>query len=245
MEKYAILAIDEDTATWRNIGNSLKNKGFDFHLAVSHEESLEKLEKLDIHLVLLDDSLPDVDFLEMIRDIKASRTLPLFVVSQRDNPSDVITSIELGADDYIYKPVNVHELAARIKSQLKLLRDVRREVREEVEQQVLRGLAFGGFELDFHRHELRTREGDPVGLTSGELEILVALAKSAGKVLSREQLFIETRGRDSDSFDRAVDVQISRIRQKMNGNSDGDTDYIKTVRGVGYMLDVKPTPLFE
>lgn len=239
MENSSILAIHEDKARWDKIGQTLQSRGFRFFIAESPEEGLNKLQALNVQLVLLDDSMPENEFLDLIRHIKARYDLPLFVVSHRKNPPYVVTSIELGADDFLRKPVDVHELTARIKTHLKLLNNVRRKVFEESQPKDSRGVKFGNFELDFLRHELRRRGGKPIGLTSGELEVLVALVKSAGKVLTREHIVARTRGPDSDSFDRAVDVQISRIREKMNCK----TDLIKTVRGVGYMLDVKPEPL--
>ena len=235
MDTHTILAIDEDRETWDRLSNGLRRRGFNFHTAESAEEGYRKLEELEVDLILLDEALSGMDYLEIIREIKSRYTLPLFVLSREQDSPHKVVSIELGAEDHISKPIDITELAARIKSQLKLIAEVRAEALGEALDKPPRGLKFRRWVLDFDRYELRDLDDNPVELTSGELDILITLANSAGKVLSREQLFTETRGRDSDSFDRAVDVQISRIRQKLNHDEE---DIIRTVRGVGYMLDV-------
>jgi len=236
MSTHTVLAIDEDLDSWRSIQSSLAARGFHFLFAKSLEEGLKQLNERTVDLVLLDEAVPKVDFLDVIREIKSSYTLPLFVISNKADPPCKVTSLELGADDYIYKPIDINELVARVKSSLRLVSTVREETLAREDSGNSKALKFRRWILDFDRHELRELDGEAIDLTSGELDILMTLARSAGKVLSREQLFAETRGRESDSFDRAVDVQISRIRQKLN---DGDEDCIRTVRGVGYMLDVE------
>jgi len=243
MSTYRILTIDEDVESWRKIQTSLESKGFSFLFAGGIEEGLQRLREDVIDLVLLDEAVPEVDFLDVIRDIKSSYTLPLFVISNKSHPPSKLTSLELGADDYVHKPIDIAELTARIKSSLKLIDEVRDETIACEQGGNIKALKFRNWILDFDRYELRELDGDPIDLTSGELDILMTLARSAGKVLSREQLFAETRGRESDSFDRAVDVQISRIRQRLNGSN--DSDFIRTVRGVGYMLDVETVKILR
>lgn len=236
MSTYSILAIDKDIDSWSPVRESLAERGFNFLFADSIDAGFEALKDRHIDLVLLDEAVSGGDFLDVLRDIKQRYTLPLFVISNKTNPPSKVTSLELGADDYIHKPIDIDELAARVKSQLKLIAEVRQNALTDVQESDIQAIRFRRWILDFDRYELREAEvdGTIIGLTSGELEILMALARSAGKVLTREQLFAETRGRESESFDRAVDVQISRIRQKLNS---GDEDCIRTVRGVGYMLD--------
>lgn len=238
MSTYSILAIDEDTASWSAAQELLASRGFNFLFADNVEAGLQCLESNHVDLVLLDEAVSGADFLEVLVEIKRRYTLPLFVISKKINPPGKVASLELGADDYIHKPINTDELAARVKSKLKLIAEVRKQALNSNADSEIKALKFRRWILDFDRYELREADGagDTVGLTSGELEILMALVRSAGKVLSREQLFAETRGRDSDSFDRAVDVQISRIRQKLNSD---DEECIRTVRGVGYMLDAE------
>lgn len=238
MTAHTILAIDEEKETWDRIAARLEKRGFDIQIAESVDEAFRKLEELSIDLILLDESISGVHYLDIIRDIKAQHTIPLFVLSRHPDPPDKLVSIELGAEDFLCKPIDIAELAARIKSQLQLIADIKSELLDAQNDSDIRGLKFSQWILDFDRHELRHVEDGPVDLTSGELDILKTLAMSAGKVLSREQLFNATRGRNSDSFDRAVDVQISRIRQKLNHN-ESDIELIRTVRGVGYMLDTR------
>jgi two-component system OmpR family response regulator len=236
MSTYSVLAIDEDIDSWSQIQEALAERGFNFSFADSIDAGFETLKYSRIDLVLLDEAISGADFLDVLREIKQRYTLPLFVISNKANPPSKVTSLELGADDYIHKPIDIDELAARVKSQLKLIAEVRQQALGDVRESDTQAIRFRRWILDFDRYELREAEVDGaiIGLTSGELEILMALARSAGKVLTREQLFAETRGRESETFDRAVDVQISRIRQKLNS---GEEDCIRTVRGVGYMLD--------
>lgn len=231
-----ILAIDEDKDAWLEIEEELRRRGFDFHIATHPQEGFQKLDILAVDLVLLDESVPGVDYLDIIREIETKYALPLFVLSRRKDPSDKVTSLELGAEDFIYicKPFDINELSARIKSQLKLVAAIKANATLQVDG---RALQFEDWILDLDRHELRHVNDGPVDLTAGELGILKALTLSAGRVLTREQLFNQTRGHDGNSFDRSVDVQISRIRQKLNH------DIIRTVRGVGYMLDSDPERL--
>jgi two-component system OmpR family response regulator len=184
--------------------------------------------------VLLDEAVPDADYLELIRHIEARYPVPVFVLSARSNPAHKITSMELGAEDFITKPIDINELSARIKAQLKLINKIKTSMLSPESGQTAGSFQFAHWTLDFNRHELRHIDDGLVDLTSGELEVLKALTLSAGKVLTREQLFNYTRGHSRDSLDRSVDVQISRIRQKLN---DDEHQIIRTVRGVGYMLD--------
>lgn len=241
MVAYNILAIDESSSAWEEIASVLGERGMEVCIAGTPDEGIQSLTKQRYDLVLLDEAMQSDDYLEVIRLIKSILTVPIFVISPRDEPRTRVTSIELGADDFLTRPLDVDELAARIRSRLQLISDVKAETRERLINGGPRGLRFGDWELDFHRHELRAQGGEKLGLTTGELDIIMVLARSAGRVVSRETLFTQTRGRHSGSFDRAVDVQISRIRQKMNG----DGDCIKTVRGVGYMLDIQPQPFYD
>lgn len=241
MPAYKLLAIDDSSSSWEDIASFLGERGMEVRIAGTSNEGLQSLTEQRYDLVLLDEAMQSDNYLEVIRLIKSTLTVPVFVISHRDEPRAKVTSIELGADDFLIRPLDVDELAARIRSKLQLIHDVKAETRERLINEDPRGLRFGDWELDFHRHELRVRGGEKLSLTTGELEILMVLARSAGRVVSRETLFTKTRGRDSGNFDRAVDVQISRIRQKMN--DDGYT--IKTVRGVGYMLDIQTQPFYD
>lgn len=186
--------------------------------------------------MLLDEAVPDADYLDIIRHIESRYPVPIFVLSARSSPVRKITSLELGAEDFITKPIDISELSARIKAQLKLINKIKTSMLNPEPEQTAGSLQFAHWTLDFNRHELRHSSDGTVDLTAGELDVLKALSLSAGRVLTREQLFNYTRGHSRDNFDRSVDVQISRIRQKLNDNGH---QIIRTVRGVGYMLDIE------
>lgn len=233
---YKILAIDEDRASWERTAKHLAERGLNVLISENLKEAYSLLKEQVIDLVLLDESQLLTDYLDVIREIKDNYTIPLFVLSRSPDSRDRITAIEVGAEAFVTKPIDANMLSARIKSLLKLIDEIKSDLHEPGKDRKVSAIRFSEWILDFDRHELRHIDDGHVDLTSGELDILKTLVLSAGKVLSREKLFNQTRGRDSDTFDRAIDVQISRIRQKLN-HGEGVT--IRTIRGVGYMLDAE------
>ena len=241
MDRAHILAVDDDPEIRKVIKKYLEDDGYTVHVAASARESLDILKERKIDLVLLDMVLPDGDGLSLMQQFRTHSAVPIIVVSGKSDATDRVVGLEMGADDYLVKPFHMRELSARIKSVLR-----RSEAPPSNENRKTAGedgaeiLSFNGWKMDCGKYEVFDDAGKPVTLTSGEFKLLHALVSSANRVLSRERLFELTRGIDYDSYDRAVDIQIGRLRKKLNDDPHTPA-LIKTIRGVGYVFvgDVK------
>jgi len=178
-------------------------------------------------LVVLDLMLPGEDGFSICRRLRATSQVPVIILTARGEDVDRIVGLEMGADDYIPKPFNPRELVARIRAVL------RRMERQQGQQH--RRLAIGGMVVDLDARQVLDAEGVEITLTSAEYELLVCFVTRPGRVLSRDQLMDWTRGRRSDALDRTIDVQVSRLRKKIESTG---TPLIKTVRSAGYILAV-------
>lgn len=177
-------------------------------------------------VVVLDLMLPVRDGWSVCRAIREKSDVPVIMMTARVDEADRVLGLETGADDYVVKPFSPRELLAR-------MRAVVRRDRGELGPKPVE-LTVGSLTIS-SANRSATVEGEPVALTSAEFDLLAVLAQHAGRVLSREQLLRLVRGNDAETFDRAVDVQVSRLRQKLSVRPSGAT-LIRTVRGMGYML---------
>ena len=185
-------------------------------------------------LVLLDLGLPGEDGFSIARQLREHWRCGLVIVTGRGDAVDKVVGLEIGADDYVTKPFDLRELLARIKAVL------RRIVPEEGPEPASTAAApcklrFAGWELDTAARCLTNPLGADVALTSGEFDLLRAFAEHAGRVLSRDFLLGQTRGRDAGPFDRTIDVQVGRLRKKIEADAENPL-IIKSVRGAGYIL---------
>jgi DNA-binding response OmpR family regulator len=187
---------------------------------------LEQVLRIRPDIVLLDLQLPQLDGVAVCRELRSRSDVPILMITARVEEADRVLGLELGADDYIPKPFSSRELLARMRAQV---RRARGQVGPEPS-----AIAVGGLSLDPSSLQAML-DGKPLSLTSHEFMLLRALAERAGRVLSREQLLYALRGNAEDTFDRSIDVQISRLRQKL-GDDSRNPRLLKTVRGVGYML---------
>jgi DNA-binding response OmpR family regulator len=188
------------------------------------------LRKGPFDVVLLDIMLPGVDGLEVCRRIRAlpeRANTPVVMLTAKGDDVDKIVGLELGADDYLAKPFNPRELLAR-------LRAILRRSQAPVAGEAHASFTAGGLIIDFDAREV-TVDGQRQVLTHFEFELLSTLAKAAGRVLSREHLMDALKGEEFESFDRSIDVHISKLRAKLEENPK-EPRYIRTVRGVGYVL---------
>jgi DNA-binding response OmpR family regulator len=174
--------------------------------------------------VILDIMLPDVDGLEVCRQLRAEGDTPILMLTARGEDTDRIVGLELGADDYLPKPFNPRELQARLKAILRRRRD----------GPAAGSLRFGRLEIDPASRAVRL-DGQPKALTSYQFDLLLAFAQHAGRVLSREQLMELTRGQELEAFDRSIDVHVSRLRALLE-DEPGAPRRIITVRGAGYVF---------
>ena len=229
------LLIDDDARLGKLVAEYLGNNEVTVAIAGDGEKGLAALAKGGVDVVLLDLMLPGIDGLEVCRRIRADAKLarlPVLMLTAKGDDVDKVVGLELGADDYLAKPFNPRELLARIRS---LLRRTAASTAEPATTSGTPRFAAGELEIDFDARRV-TIEGKPRELTRFEFELLAALAKNAGRVQSRDRLMDLLKGEEFESFDRSIDVHVSRLRAKIEKDPKSPR-WIKTVRGVGYILE--------
>ena len=222
-----LLLIDDDARLASMVGDYLRGAGFKIEVAGSLAAGRERLAAA-FDAVVLDLMLPDGDGLDLCRELRAdarTRQLPLLMLTARGEPMDRILGLELGADDYLPKPFEPRELLARIKALL------RRAAPQPADDDVLR---FGRLEVDLGARVARL-DGQVCDLTGHQFDLLVVLAQSPGRVLSRDQIMDSLKGHPLEAFDRSIDVHISRIRAVIE-NDPKLPRRVLTVRGAGYVF---------
>jgi two-component system phosphate regulon response regulator OmpR len=219
-----VLIIDDDTALSAMLAEYLGSAGFEVRTQPTATAGLAELSARGADALVLDLMLPDADGLEVCRRIRAQDDVPIIMLTARGEDADRIVGLELGADDYVAKPFNPRELLARLRAVLR-----RRGTRARAE--VLR---FGRLEVDRDARAARV-DGEVRPLTSLQFELLWTLAKSAGRVLTREALLERVHGDVTDGYDRTIDVHVSRIRAAIEDDP-REPRRILTVRGAGYVF---------
>ncbi len=223
-----LLLIDDDARLTAMLGDYLRGAGFDVSAAPSLAQGRMRLATQAFDALVLDLMLPDGDGLDLCRELRAApatRQLPLLMLTARGEPTDRIVGLELGADDYLPKPFEPRELLARIKALL------RRAQPGPADAEVLR---FGRLEIDLGARCARI-DGRECELTGHQFDLLVVLAQSPGRVLSRDQIMDALKGHPMDAFDRSIDVHISRIRAAIEEDPKAPRRVL-TVRGAGYVF---------
>lgn len=220
-----ILVVEDDSRLADMLKDYLGQAGFGITVAPLGAAALEKLSATAYDAVVLDLMLPDMDGLSVCRQLRAKSDTPVLMLTARGDAVDRIVGLELGADDYLPKPFEPRELVARLRAIM------RRRSRGSSEEGALH---FGRLELDMAARAVRL-DGKPCELTGYQFDLLVALAKNAGRVLSREVLMDLVKGEEFESFDRSIDVHISRIRAAIEDNPKKPRRII-TVRAAGYVF---------
>ena len=226
-----VLLIDDDERLGAMVGDYLRGHGFEVDLAPSLAKGRECLRRERYGALLLDLMLPDGDGLELTRELRAdsrTRRLPLLMLTARGEPMDRVVGLELGADDYLPKPFEPRELLARVKALL------RRAEPADGGGEVLK---FGRLEIDLAARQARL-DGQACELTGHQFELLVVLARHAGRVLSRDRIMDELKGHPLEAFDRSIDVHVSRIRALIEDDPKAPRRVL-TVRGAGYLFAKK------
>jgi DNA-binding response OmpR family regulator len=228
MSQHRLLLIDDDLRLTTMVGDYLRNAGYMVDAAGSVAAGRERLRHGSYDALVLDLMLPDGDGLDLTRELRAdvrTRRLPLLMLTARGEPMDRILGLEIGADDYLPKPFEPRELLARVKALL------RRSAPEPTHDEVMR---FGRLEIDLGAREARLA-GQPCDLTGHQFDLLVVLAQSPGRVLSRDQIMDALKGHPLEAFDRSIDVHVSRIRALIEDDPKNPRRVL-TVRGVGYLF---------
>ncbi len=230
-----ILVVDDDREIRDLLARFLRKHGYRVDSARDGREMWRLLESGRFDLIVLDLMLPGEDGLSLCRRLRtqtaARASPPIIMLTAIGEEMDRIIGLEMGADDYLAKPFNPRELLARMRAVLR--RSAAAAVPSEAAGED--DLSFAGWSLHLARRELRNPDGHLADLTGGEFELLCALASHPQRLLSREQLLDLTRGRAAVPFDRAIDVQISRLRGKIEADPKNPA-IIKTVRGAGYIF---------
>ena len=224
------IAILDDEADIRQLlANYLQGHGY--RVSQLHDgRALMRLMPVDPpELVLLDLGLPGEDGFSIARQLREHWQCGLVIVTGRGDAVDKVVGLEIGADDYVTKPFDLRELLARIKAVL------RRIGPSEATAAPRDGFRFADWELDVAARRLVASGGSEVTLTSGEFDLLLAFLRHPGRVLSRDFLLEQTRGREAAPFDRTIDVQVGRLRKKLEADIE-QPQIIKSVRGAGYIL---------
>ena len=225
-----ILIIEDEPDIRKALEYNISREGYDVTCASSLSEGRQKLESASFTLLLLDLMLPDGSGLDLCRELKqdkSSSSMPVIILTAKDDEVDKVVGFELGADDYVTKPFSVRELILRVKAVLK--RGERKSDNMEVQRQ------FGELKIDVDSHEVFVND-EQVNLTALEFKLLRQLVDRRGRVQSRDQLLSDVWGYSSDVTTRTVDTHIKRLREKL-----GDMGkYVQTIRGVGYKFTRTP-----
>jgi len=225
-----LLIVDDEADMVTMLARYFTAQGFQVATANDGIQMRRELAGQKVDLVLLDLGLPGEDGFAITRYLREQWRGPVVIVTGRGEPVDRIVGLELGADDYVTKPFDLRELLARVRSVLRRSRGVVSETAAETPV----GFTFGRFALDLRTHTL-TADGDPIELTTGEFALLRVLVEHPNQVLTRDQLMTHVHGREAGPFDRAIDVQIGRLRRKIETDA-AEPQLIKAVRGTGYLF---------
>ena len=219
-----ILLIEDDARLAGMVRDYLGESGFDATIAGTGKMGLMLQREHGFDAVILDLMLPDTDGLEVCRTLRAAGSVPILMLTAKGDPMDRVVGLELGADDYLPKPFEPRELLARLRA---ILRRGKGADRADI-------MRFGRLEIDTRAMEARI-DGRPCALTAHQFKLLEVMAKSAGRVLSRDYLMDQLKGGNLEAFDRSIDVHISRIRAEVEADPKHPRRVI-TVRGAGYVF---------
>ncbi len=227
MSKGKILVVDDEPKIVSTVRAYLEREGYHVLEANDGRQALEISQQEQPDLIVLDLMLPEIDGLEVCRQIHRSSDVPIIMLTARQEDADKLIGLELGADDYVTKPFSPRELVARV-------RTVLRRARPAPVTPAPSRFALGELVLDEERFEA-TCHGQPLSLTATEFRLLAALARKSGRVLSRAQL-LDSLGESYEGYERTIDAHIKNLRRKLSAAGTGEGCNITTVHGVGYKL---------
>lgn len=231
-----ILIVDDDRDIRSLLADYLDGHGYSTMMAADGNAMWAALDSNQIDLVVLDLNLPGDDGLTLCRNLRAKSSMPVIMLTARSEPLDRILGLEMGADDYLPKPFEPRELLARIRS---VLRRTQSATLGSNGEQIQR-MKFADWTLDLTARHLISPDDMVIALSGAEFRMLTIFLDHPNRILNRDQLLNMTHGRDADPFDRSIDIQISRLRQKLREDA-RSPQIIKTVRNGGYVLSVTVT----
>jgi two-component system OmpR family response regulator len=227
----SILIVDDDAEIRSLLGEYFEKSGYRVKAVADGRAMRASFKTVHPDLVILDLMLPGEDGLALCRELRSQTNVPILMLTARGEETDRIVGLEMGADDYVAKPFHPRELLARVKSILRRARSLP----ENLQPDRVKGFRFSGWTLDVATRTLVAPDGVLVDLSGTEFRLLRALVDHPNRTLSREQLIDLMLDRDAGPFDRAIDVQVSRLRRRLRDNGKEPT-LIKTVRSQGYVL---------
>lgn len=228
----SILIVDDDVQIRQLLRDYLSGFGMSVVDVADGSAMTAALESGSFDLVILDLMMPGEDGLSLCRGLRAKSNIPILMLTARGEAMDRVIGLEVGADDYVVKPFEPRELVARIQSILRRTRGSRESISQQKEA------GFMGWRLNYILRQLVSPEELVIPLSNAEFRLLTVLVEHPNRVLSREFLLDEARGRNMEIFDRSIDILISRLRQKLNDDP-RTPSLIKTVRGEGYLFDTR------
>jgi DNA-binding response OmpR family regulator len=227
-----ILIVDDDPDIRELVSEYLAGHDMRVSSAESGAAMFACFDREAIDLVLLDLKLPGEDGMRLARELRERATVPIVLLTGRNEEADRVMGLELGADDYVTKPFSPRELLARVRA---VLRRYQVQATLPERDNTRRAFRFAGWELNLRTRRLSAPAGDSVELSNGEFSLLVALCRAPRRVLSRDQLLSMSRLHEAEVYDRTIDVQIRRLRLKLEADA-GNPALILTERGAGYLL---------
>jgi two-component system, OmpR family, response regulator len=232
-----VLMLDDDPGLCNLVRDYLGQNEFRVSIVDSGKQMLEVIGREPVDLLLLDLKLPAEDGLRLAQTVRKSSPIPIVILTGRIDEADRVMGLELGADDYVTKPFSPRELLARIRS---VLRRAQLDGAARGRDQTVRAYRFEQWELNVRLHRLRASDARRIEISRGEFSLLCAFLSAPHRILTRDQLLTLSRLHSTEVYDRSIDVQILRLRRKIEADP-GRPRYIKTERGVGYYFDVPVT----
>jgi len=239
VQRNSVLVVDDDKKLCRLIKDYLEPLGYDVATANTGKEGLERALSGHFDAVILDIMMPEMDGLEVLRRLRASSNVPVLMLTGLGEESDRIVGLEIGADDYLPKTFSTRELLARVRAVIRRSRITAAKTVPAGANNEEAPVVVGDLRIEPSSRSATLR-GVALSFTAVEFDLLLALARTPGRVKSRERLLLEVADRDFEAFDRSIDVHISSIRRKL-GDDAKSPRWVQTVRSVGYRL-VKPEP---
>lgn len=243
-----ILLVEDDVelSDWMSL--YLSARDFKVTTCYRGDEAVTLIKQLNPDIVLLDGMLPGLDGLDVCKAVRATFSNPIIMITARDDEIDEVLGLEMGADDYITKPVRARVLLARIRGLLRRQEDISEHAITTAQDDLLAASAVAATVSEVQQSQLQfqglmineqarsvTLNDQPIKISSNEFDVLWLLAKKAGQLVSREELVSELRGFDYDGFDRSIDLRISRLRKKLQDDA-AEPFRIKTIWGKGYLF---------
>lgn len=229
-----ILVCDDETHLREMVAEYLGERGYAVIEAGNGAELKTVLQSSAPDLIILDVNMPGADGLTVLRELRIDSNVPVIMLTAASEVIDRVVGLEMGADDYVGKPVDLRELEARIKASLR--RQSTNSVEQDAKAKMKGTIPFGTCRLDLDAAKLFAADDNEIALTAMEFSLLRVFAENRGRVLNRDQLLEQAHDRGWEPFDRSIDLRISRLRRKIETNPE-KPETIRTVRGIGYVFD--------